>query len=105
MKVVMRTHRIVSTEQADAALEELARACNVDGPCYDESAAGSMSEFDAMKWTTLCSQRSALQEREYDLRLREWAVVPPQFLGIYETKDYSKPVRLENTDESLSLAA
>ena len=61
MKVVMRTRRIVSTEQADAALSELARACDVDGPCYDESAAESMSEFDAMKWTTLCSQRNALQ--------------------------------------------
>lgn len=104
MKVVMRTRRIVSTEQADAAIEELERASEVDGPCYDESAVELMSEFDAMKWTTLCSQRRVLQQREYDHRLREWAV-PAQFLGIYETKAYSEPVRLENTDESLSLAA
>jgi hypothetical protein len=104
MKIFTTTRRIVSTKQAEAALEELARAYHIDGHCYEESAARLMSEFDALKWTTLCSQRDALQQREYDDRLGEWAV-PPQFLDIYETKDYSEPVRLENTDESLSLAA
>ena len=63
-----------------------------------------MSEFDALKWTTLCAQRNALQQREHNDRLGSWSV-PAQFLDIYEAKDYSEPIWLENTDESLSLAA
>jgi hypothetical protein len=101
MKIVTTTRRIVSTEQAKAALDELARTYQIDGHCYDESAARLMSEFDALKWTTLCSQHKALQQRECNGRFGEWEV-PARILGIYETKYCSKPVWLANTDESLS---
>jgi hypothetical protein len=103
MKIVTTTRRIESTEQANEALDELARVyhVHVEGNCYDESAARSMSEFDALKWTTLCAQRNALQKREYEDGPSDWKV-PARFLGIYETRHCSEPVRLENTDESMS---
>lgn len=104
MKISITTRKMVSVEQVTAALDELARENQIGSHCYDESVAQQMSEFDALKWTTLCSQRRVLQQREYDSSSGGW-VVPPQFLGIYEAKNCFEPVSLENTEDSLSLAA
>jgi hypothetical protein len=104
MKVFTTTRRLVSMEQVTAAMDELANAYGIQGHCYDESAGRGMSEFDALKWVTLCSQRVALRQREYEAMSSTWGIpeIPQQFLGIYETNYHSEPVPLENTDESLS---
>jgi hypothetical protein len=105
MKIFTTTRRMTSTEQVTVALDELAHEYGICGGCYDESAAQRMTEFDALKWVTLCSQRSALEQRQAEDRFRDWEV-PARFLGIYGTKDHSEPVRLENSDESrIELAA
>jgi hypothetical protein len=104
MKIVTTTHKIMSSAQAAAALEELARENNIDGLNYDESAAGQLSEFDAMKWRTLCDQRSVLLERESSHEGRNWKV-PSKFLCIYEAKAYAQPSRLENTESLSEIAA
>jgi hypothetical protein len=63
-----------------------------------------MTEFDALKWVTLCSQRIVLRQREHEAMCKKWEFpeVPPRFLGIYDTTYLCEQVSLENTDESLS---
>lgn len=59
------TRRIIgSAEEATAQLDRLATETGIAQHCYAESAADSMSEFDAIKWTALCAQRRVLLERE-----------------------------------------
>lgn len=104
MQVFMTTRRVVSVEQATEALDELARDNGIQAHYYDESAARGMSEFDALKWVTLCSQRLALKQREDEDVCKKWEflAVPPRFLGIYEATYLCGPKSLKNTDESLS---
>jgi hypothetical protein len=105
MKVFTKTNRIITSGQALAALDELARENNIVGQhCYDEAAARSLSEFDAMQWRTLCAQRKALIEREAPEREKE-VVVPRRFLCIYETKECAVRVSLENTESLSEIAA
>ena len=61
MTVTMR--RVVSVEDVTDKLDILARRCGIVNPRYEESEAESMSEFDALEWTSLCFQRSALKQR------------------------------------------
>jgi hypothetical protein len=103
--MMITKRRVVSVEDATAKLDELARRNGIVSPRYEESEADSMSEFDALKWTSLCSQRVALQGREDETTSAEWPV-PPIFQGIYGTKHPSAAKKLENTDDGqLSLAA
>jgi hypothetical protein len=104
MKVFIKTRNLGSVDDLTAELNMLARAYGIQGYSYDESAAQVMSEFDALRWVTLCAQRVALRHREYDAMCGdcEFPQVPSRFLGIYETKHSAEPVSLENAEESLS---
>lgn len=105
IKMMMTQRRVVSVEDATAKLDELARRNGIVNPRYEESEADSMSEFDALKWTSLCSQRIALRGREDETTSSGWTV-PPIFRGIYGTKPPSTSKKLENTcDGPLRLAA
>jgi hypothetical protein len=64
MKITKR--RVVSVEDATAKLDAIARRNDIACPRYEESEADSMSEFDALKWTSLCAQREALKQREIE---------------------------------------
>jgi phosphoketolase len=103
MKLTKR--RVVSVEEVTAKLDALARRNGITSPCYEESEADSMSEFDALKWTSLCSQRIALQQREYQNAKRDWPM-PPILRSLYGQRSGSISVNLENTDDGqFSLAA
>jgi hypothetical protein len=99
--MIITKRRAVSVEDVTARLDALARTYHIQGNCYDESASETMPEFDALKWISLCSQRIALRQREYEAVPRSWEV-PPRFLTIYETKPCSTSMSLENTSDSLS---
>jgi hypothetical protein len=96
--------RVVSVEDATAKLDILARRCGIANPRYEESEADSMSEFDALKWISLCSQRIALQESENENSSRDW---PPTIIrSLYGNMCGSASTKLENTEEvHLKLAA
>ncbi len=103
MKITKR--RVVSVEDATTKLDALARRCGIVNPRYEESEADSMSEFDALKWTSLCSQRAALQQRENETASRDWPM-PSILRSLYGHKPSSTSIKLENTDDGqLSLAA
>lgn len=105
VQMIITKRRVVSVEDATAKLDALARRCAITNPCYCESESDSMSEFDALKWNSLCSQRNALLQRENEEISREWKV-PSIFQGIYGTKHCSTSKKLENTEDGqLSLAA
>jgi hypothetical protein len=101
-QMIITRRGVVSVEDATAKLDALARRCGIANPRYEESEADSMSEFDALEWICLCSQRVALQQRENENSSR----VPPNFQCFYGTKHCSTPKPLVNTDDGqLSLAA
>jgi len=99
MKITRRS--VVSVEDATAKLDALARRCGIESPRYDESEADSMTEFDALKWISLCSQRNALEKRKKGNCSRS-SLVPK----IYAQKPGSTAIELKNSEEgSLPLAA
>jgi hypothetical protein len=101
MKITKR--RVVSVEDATAKLDAIARRCNIECPRYEESEADSMSEFDALKWTSLCAQRAALIQRKTEDAPHD---MPAFVRAFYGHKSSSTSVKLENTDEKeLGLAA
>lgn len=104
MKVFMKTHKVISSAQASAALNKLAREHGIAGHNYDPAIAHQLSEFDAMKWTTLCAQRSILLERETIEPAREWPV-PHRLVCFYEVTEHVEPVMLENAESLSEIAA
>lgn len=102
--MIITRRRVVSVEDATAKLDALARRCGITDPRYIESEADSMTEFDALEWICLCSQRSALQKRESETGARDWP--PPVMQSFYRHKPSAASAQLENTNEGqLSLAA
>lgn len=100
--MIITRRRVVTVEDATAKLDILARRYGIANPRYEESEADSMSEFDALKWISLCSQRIALQERENENSSRELHAI---YRSLYGHKP-GAAMKLENTEEgSLSLAA
>jgi hypothetical protein len=96
---------VVSVEDATAKLDALASRCGIAHPCYQESESDSMSEFDTLQWTSLCSQRIALQQRENEAALHDREIASP-FPGIYWTTLTSTPSHpLENTYDGLNKLA
>jgi len=97
---------VVSVEEVTAKLDALARHNRVPGHCYDESAAESMSEFDALKWTALCAQRHALLEREREMPVHDSAT-PLLFRSFYSavgrcaTTGRATSAHLENKNDGL----
>lgn len=104
MKVFMKTHKVISSAQASSALDQLARENSITDHNYDPAIAQQLSEFDAMKWTTLCAQRSILLERETVEPVRGWAV-PHKLLCFYEVTENIEPVMLENAESLSEIAA
>ena len=102
--MIVTRRRVVSVEDATAKLDILARRCGIVNPRYEESEADSMSEFDALKWTSLCSQRIALLQRENEISSPYY---PPSIIrSLYGPKRGSASMKLENTEEGhLRLAA
>jgi len=103
--MIITKRRLVSVEEVTAMLDPLARRYRLPKNSYDESSAELMSEFDALKWTSLCSQRAALRQRETETVSTNWEV-PSRFLFIYEAKE-SAPLtsREETKDGQYALAA
>jgi hypothetical protein len=99
VQMIVTRRRVISVEDATAKLDALARRYGIVNPCYEESEADSMSEFDALKWTSLCSQRIALQQRKHEDATCNWPAVPSIFQGIYETKHRTNSKLLENNNE------
>jgi hypothetical protein len=58
------TCRYLSKEDVLADLAVLATQYNVPNGCYDESAADQMSEFDALKWLSLCEFLKTARRRK-----------------------------------------
>ena len=101
--MIITRRGVVSVEDATAKLDALARRCGITYPRYEESEADSMSEFDALEWICLCSQRIALQERENENSSRDLHAI---YRSLYGHKPGAAAMKLENTEEEpLSLAA
>jgi hypothetical protein len=100
--MIVTKRRVVSVEDATVKLGAIARRYDIVSPLYEESEADSMSEFDALKWTSLCAQRVALKQREKEKTPRDMSSI---LRMLYEHKPSSTPVKLENVDGQLSLAA
>jgi hypothetical protein len=101
--MIVTRRGVVSVKDATAKLDALAGRCGIANPRYEESEADSMSEFDALEWICLCSQRIALQEREYENTSRDLNAI---VRSLYGHKSGSTSMKLENSDEGqLSLAA
>ena len=86
---------LVSDEEVTAKLDALARRYHLPASRYDKSIASKMSEFDALKWMSLCSKLDVLRRRRYASQIQ----IPSQFLDIYGCESSE---RLENTCESLT---
>ena len=98
--------RMVSVEQVTAKLDAIASRCHVAAHCYDESAADSMTEFDALKWASLCAQRRALIEREHE-SASSGCVMPSPFRLVYAVNSSkvagrSTSMQLENKNGGLT---
>ena len=52
MKITKR--RVNTVSEVTAKMDALAREASVTNHCYAESAAAGMTEFDALRWRTLC---------------------------------------------------
>jgi hypothetical protein len=102
--MIIAKRRVVSVKDVTAQLDALAHSCSIANPRYDESESDSMSEFDALEWICLCSQRLALLKRENETASRCCAV-PPRLLGIYETKPCFASRSLENSYDGLNQLA
>jgi hypothetical protein len=106
MKITKR--RQVSVEDVTAELDALAHQNHVAAHCYAESVADSMPEFDALKWTSLCAQRSALIERDNDNTVASGLEMPSPFRIVYGATSRgaaagsSTSVQLENQDGGLN---
>lgn len=100
--MIMTKRRVVSVEGVTAKLDALAARYRITGHCYSESASDSMTEFDALKWTSLCSQRRALEQRESQAEPRREGSLPLPFLSIYHNMDRSTFRELENTYEGMN---
>jgi hypothetical protein len=98
--MIITKRRAVSVEEVTKKLNSLAARYRLSRHCYDESASEEMSEFDAIKWVSLCSQRLVLQKRENEIPCRTWEV-SRQIIGIYGASRPSSSVLLENTNEGL----
>jgi hypothetical protein len=105
--MIITKRRVVSVDDVTAKLDALARRNHVAAHCYEEAAADSMSEFDALKWTSLCSQRRALLERE-NHTAASGCEMPSPFRLVYGTtrrcsaNGSSTSVQLENQSGGLN---
>ena len=103
--MIITKRRVVSVDEVTAKLDALARQNHIVVGCYAESAADSMSEFDALKWTSLCSQRRALLEREHEAASSGW-VMPSPFRLVYGSRSATTgrfmSTHLENKNGGLS---
>lgn len=93
--------RLVSEEEVTSKLDALARRYHIPERCYDESSGEDMSEFDALKWQSLCSQLVALKRRDCKTA-SGGSPVPPRFRFIYGMRHGSQPRELENSCDNLS---
>ena len=100
MKITRRC--VASVEDATAKLDAIARRWGIESPRYVESEADSMTEFDALKWISLCSQRNALKMREKVNCTRSFSPLQK----IYMCASGSVAKELKNSEEGfLDLAA
>jgi hypothetical protein len=103
--MIVTRRGVVSVEDATAKLDALARRCGITAPRYDEAEADSMSEFDALEWICLCSQRVALQQREKE-NVDHDCSMPRIMRNFYMNKPSAVAKKLKNAEEDqLSIAA
>ena len=100
MKITKRS--VVSVEGATARLDVLAHRYEIVSPRYDEAESDQMSEFDALKWTSLCAQRAALKQREREAATCD-SPAPLFFRNLGEMQTSVKPENAEGRE--LGLAA
>jgi hypothetical protein len=99
MKITKR--RVNSVSEVTAKMDALAREAALVDHCYDESAAESMTEFDALRWKTLCSQRKALLSREE----AQGSAMPSSFRLMYGAATHRSSSLLENAVDGLNKLA
>jgi hypothetical protein len=54
--VITVTRRLMSEDEVLERLHALANRYHMANSCFDEAAADHMSDFDALKWLSLCDQ-------------------------------------------------
>jgi hypothetical protein len=98
VQMIVTKREVMSVEDATAKLDALARRWGIDSPRYEESEADSLSEFDALEWICLCSQRVALQQREKENSPRDCST-PSILRSLYGHNSRATSVKPEDVDE------
>lgn len=95
------TPRILTEGEVMERLVVIARRYRLPEGCFDESMADHMSDFDALKWASLCDLLKVARES----RLQELGgfCVPGMLRSKYGMQDHSQ--ELENTGDLTELAA
>ncbi len=97
------TRRLISEEELNARKDALAHRYNIPNDCCDESAADLMSDFDAQKWLALCDMLRAARRKRHDALTS--CDIPHSLRSIYGRRAPYESQELENTPDSLALAA
>lgn len=96
------TREVLSEREVREKLAALARRYHLPETCCDESAADRMSDFDALKWLSLCDMlktaRRRRQDSSTDIR------VPGTLRSIYGMSAAAAE-ELENRPSLIELAA
>lgn len=98
------TRRLLTENEVRERLVVLASRYNVPVSCCDESAADQMSDFDALKWLSLCDQLKSATRRRFDSFAD--CAVPATLRSIYGVGEPPLSEEWENTpDKLIELAA
>jgi hypothetical protein len=96
------TPKLLNEEDLIERLDVIARRNQVPEGCYEESVAEHMSDFDALKWVSLCDLLRAARDRSGP-PVAEYCI-PRMLRSMYGLQDASQE-ELENTDDLTKVAA
>ncbi len=98
------TPKLLTEEEVTARLAALAHRYQIPEGCYYDSAADRMSDFDALKWVSLCDLLKAAKKSRLQDAVDGFCI-PVSLRSIYGMQDASQPEELENTGDLTELAA
>lgn len=93
------TRKLLSEDEVRQELAALARRYSLPSDCCDETAADQMSDFDAMKWASLCGFLKAAT-RYSDSSSEN--CVPLRLRSIYGMKAPFRSKALKNVSDKLT---
>ncbi len=93
------TQRFLTEEEVKEKLSLLASRYHIPDSCCDESAADQMSDFDAIKWLSLCDQLQSARRRHPDSSTG--CAVPRSLRSIYRVGAHFRSEEWEESSGAL----